>query len=278
MKSRIFQTLAATCAILISASTLNAAINVETSFGGTAASPTGDTGLTGNWVTAAGGTTASTATFTTGNMPNLPDAYTNSTFVNSGNYIQTFGSPAFRSLGSAINVETASTTYFSFLYSVNGFDDVDGGGLSFFSGTTERVQVGLGDLETIRVFDVPNGVPAGVESTTKSFDTTNSEAIWIIGKITTAAGADSIDLTFFSGTDTVPASESWLITNNMTIGANLDTIRFNSPSSSGNVPQRFDEFRMGESWADVTAVPEPATFAIILGFLAIGWVGYRRRR
>lgn len=278
MKSSTLLTLAATSAALISTSVLNAGIIVETSFGGTAAAPTGDTGLTGNWVTTAGGATASSATFTAGNMPNLPDAYGDSGFVNSGNYIQTFGSPAFRSLASPITVEVASTTYFSFLYSVNGFDDIPGGGLSFFSGSTERVQIGLGDDESIRVFDVPSGDATGVEATTKTLDTTNSEAIWVVGKITTAAGADSVDVTFFSGTDTVPASESWLVTNTMTIGANIDTIRFNSPTSSSSTPQRFDEFRMGDSWADVTAVPEPATFAIILGFLALGWVGYRRRR
>jgi PEP-CTERM putative exosortase interaction domain len=42
----------------------------------------------------------------------------------------------------------------------------------------------------------------------------------------------------------------------------------------------FDELRIGTSWADVTpaAIPEPSTYAAIVGALALGVVVYVRRR
>ncbi len=39
-----------------------------------------------------------------------------------------------------------------------------------------------------------------------------------------------------------------------------------------------DEFRIGSSWADVTPVPEPSTYAFMLGCGAIGFAALRRRR
>jgi hypothetical protein len=39
-----------------------------------------------------------------------------------------------------------------------------------------------------------------------------------------------------------------------------------------------DELKIGQTWADVAAVPEPSTFALLGGFVALGICLVRRRR
>jgi hypothetical protein len=39
-----------------------------------------------------------------------------------------------------------------------------------------------------------------------------------------------------------------------------------------------DELRIGTTWASVTAIPEPSTYAAIAGVLALGLALWHRRR
>ena len=241
----------------------------STSFGGSAAAPTGDTGFSSTiWASTAGGGTASTATFTPGDQGVLPAAYTGSGFTNTGNYITTSGTPTFRTLSTTIANETPTTRYFSFLYSIAGSSNaLNGGGLSFFNGGAEIFQVGIGtDGVTGSQIRVNNSA-VGVSATyTSSPFTTGTDVLWIVGKIDTAVGTDTVSVRFYKGADALSATEDFTgtqsTTNTFSLANALNTIRFNSPG--GQLGQQFDEFRLGDTFASVTAVPEPATGALVL--------------
>jgi hypothetical protein len=263
------------------AGSASAALIASTSFGGTAAAPTGNTGFSSSiWASTAGGATASSATFTAGDMSGtIPSAYTASGFTNTGNYIQTYNSPAFATLSSTINVETEGTYYFSFLYRVNAAATVSNGGFSLYSGTTERVQIGMGSTvsnpNAMRISEV--GGSAGVALTASSSFVTGTDTIWVVGRIDTAIGTDSVALRFFKGADAMVAEDftgDQSTSLSLSIGANITNIRFNSGGGT-NPTQQFDEFRLGTTYADV--VPEPSTYAMFAGLMALGLVMIRRR-
>jgi hypothetical protein len=254
------------------------AVIASTSFGGSAAAPTGDTGFSSTiWASTAGGATASSATFTPGDIPaTIPTAYTSTGFTNTGNYLTTQASPAFRTLSSSISNETSSTTYFSFLYRVNTEVAGNGGGLSFFNGATELFQFGYGGGNQIRI------APVGATQVNTSGTYVAGSTLFMVGKIQSGVGADTLSIRFFQGsealetTDAAVFSGTQFATINHPIPSAIDTIRFNSPASPAST-QSFDEFRMGSSLADVTAVPEPSTFATVAFGLA-GMLGMRRAR
>lgn len=276
MKQKPFLSIPARCLIGLSviACPASAAIIASTSFGGSAGSPTGDVGFSSSiWASTAGGVTNSTATFTAGNITSLPTSYTTSGFVNTGNFLQTANSPAFRTLSSAIGNESVSTTYFSFLYRVasSQTNATQGGGLSFYSGTTERAQIGLGLNQSVRINDaVANVSPA--TSTSNSF-ITGTDTAWIVGKFETGFGNDTFSLNVYTGTEMIGSEPViWEVSKSWALGGNIDTIRFNSGAT---LTQQFDEFRMGTTFADV--IPEPSSYAIFSGLLAFGLLNRRRR-
>lgn len=237
-------------------------ITVFTSFAGTAAALSGNTGFSSTILSGtAGGGTPSAATFTTGNLPGLPIAYLNSGLANSGNYISTGSGgggaqPAFLTLSSAIAAESTSTTYFSYLYDVTSTAG-QGGGMSFFNGATELVQIGTGGTApngtgTIRI--APPSTVGQVNSSAGSYVSGAGNTAWIIGKITTASGVDTVSINIYQGSRTAPLTEgTWDLAYAATLPSDITTIRFNSP----NV-QQFDEFRMGTTYAAVSAAVTPA--------------------
>ena len=252
---------------LLTAASMQAAPLASTSLGGTAAAPTGDTGFSSTiWASTAGGGTASSATFTPGDQGVLPAAYTGSGLTNTGNYITTSGTPAFRTLSTGIANEAPTTRYFSFLYSIAGSSNaLNGGGLSFFNGTTEIFQVGIGtDGVTGSQIRVNNSAVGGTATYTSSPFATGTDVLWIIGKIDAAVGDDTVSIRFYKGADALSATEDFTgtqsTTNSFSFASGLNTIRFNSPG--GQLGQRFDEFRLGDSFASV--VPEPSTGALVL--------------
>jgi hypothetical protein len=56
----------------------------------------------------------------------------------------------------------------------------------------------------------------------------------------------------------------------------LDRIRLGD-FNGGNTASRFDEFRMGDTWVDVSPVPEPSTVGL-LALATVGVAAVRRRR
>ena len=107
---------------------------------------------------------------------------------------------------------------------------------------------------------------------TFSADTT----YFMVGKIVTANGNDTISLSAYTGTDVISGTETWDITNSADAlrTSTLSAVRFNSPTGTNS---QFDSLRIGETWADVTGVPEPSTYALLAGFGALALVMMRRR-
>ena len=58
----------------------------------------------------------------------------------------------------------------------------------------------------------------------------------------------------------------------------LSELVFRGGSTTGGPRGVMDEFAIATAWADVVVVPEPSTYAILLGLGALGFVMWRRRR
>ncbi|MCD8481976.1 MAG: PEP-CTERM sorting domain-containing protein [Verrucomicrobia bacterium] len=62
-------------------------------------------------------------------------------------------------------------------------------------------------------------------------------------------------------------------------GTDLATIsQFLIRGANGSPAMTMDELRIGSTWASVTPIPEPSTYAALFGLLALGFVAWRRRR
>jgi len=103
----------------------------------------------------------------------------------------------------------------------------------------------------------------------------------IVGKIETAAGAganDTISISIWqNGTSIGSEPVSWGATGLVDASDTDAEINRLYLTGSGNVDQ-FDEIVFGNSFQDVTGVPEPSTYALIAGILTLGIIALRRRR
>ncbi|MEX0324908.1 MAG: PEP-CTERM sorting domain-containing protein [Puniceicoccaceae bacterium] len=96
----------------------------------------------------------------------------------------------------------------------------------------------------------------------------------VVLEVTFAAGADTSKLSVFAeGEDVGAVYSGFQTTESFTATGTLGALSFrmNNQTALGN-------FRMGTSLADVGVVPEPGTYALLFGFLSLGFVLYRRRR
>ena len=134
--------------------------------------------------------------------------------------------------------------------------------------------VGNGDLPWLNA----NG------STSPSTSVVAGDTYFMIAKIvSSASGLDTAYLKVF-GTgyaSQVPLNEpsSWDATQTETTGANLDRIRIRIDAGNGSgAAGEVDEIRIGDTWASVIGVPEPATLLLLVGGIAAFGVQYRRKR
>jgi hypothetical protein len=102
---------------------------------------------------------------------------------------------------------------------------------------------------------------------------------FIYGKIDASADLKTftISLNVTDDVSTIPGTESWSYTSSFTYGvardSNVNAMSFDMGSNRGLI----DNIRIGETYADVTAVPEPSTYALLAGFATLGLVLFRRR-
>lgn len=162
--------------------------------------------------------------------------------------------------------------WYSFLITANRNDS----GISLFTGGTEQNFMGNGggSGQTMGLQN-PNINTGIAQSTTTHF--------YVLHMVTPASG--NITTTLYIdppasslGVGSAPAAGS-LYTNSATPDTTrapytFDTVRLGAFNSAGTV--RFDELRVGTTWADVSPTPEPAS-AGLLAVAAAGLLARRRR-
>ena len=100
---------------------------------------------------------------------------------------------------------------------------------------------------------------------------------FMVVKLETLASADDImSLKAYAPADTVDLSDpvDWTLVATGGSGVDIDMLRL---TIGENATGSLDEFRMGDEWADVAVVPEPATM-FLFGSGLIGGVLARRKR
>ena len=177
----------------------------------------------------------------------------------------------------------------------SGFEDINRSFSSAYTGDlfySFLVANGDADTDTFRftVGDVTlrdNGSGISIGDTDGAGDatalggTTWAGANFIVVGVTGAGSANSTLNLWINPTDlTDIANQSVAATVSYTggeIGA-FDSLRLASGGDGAGL--QFDEFRLGRTLQDVTGitqVPEPGAYALISGFLALGWIMIRRR-
>ena len=194
---------------------------------------------------------------------------------------------ATRSIGGTTqsSLTGGSEMWFSFLYNSSGgedfafvFGDYDG-----LEGGTNPTLTSAGDafgfasngqnFSTI-TFDNSTGQTLGTTSAG------GTSTVFIVGKITfddmNEGGFDKLELFNLSNATTpegsLPAAFSTATADLTQSG--FDTVGlWDRPNSVGQI----DEIRLGNSYADVSAVPEPSAFALLAGVFGLACVMLRRR-
>ena len=253
------------------------------------------TGFSGNWVDSAG-----SGTITRTNSNASITAYpSNVTFAapaggvatNTGNFTD---NSVTRILSTNLDLGSNGSFYLSFLYNDSAPADNTASreATVFLGSTTQRLHVGLnygftGQTDSVAItrnnasnepFTTATQRTMG---TTDFFGQTGSASLFIVAEfLTQAVGNDTINLKAYSftpGTGTVdlsPSAVSWNVTQSFDGSGTLDRLGMYLEAASGQNPE-IDEIRLGQTWLDVTSVPEP-TAALLggLGLLAL----LRRRR
>lgn len=254
------------CALAASAGTASASLLAYDPFNQAVGNITGTASTGGGavWPGGSGNTWNGAGTISAGSL-----VY--GTLVTSGNeanYDATAN--ASRAIGSSLGGANTDL-WFSFLIAADRNDS----GISLFTGGTEQNFMGNGggSGETLGL-QSPN-INTGIAQSTATHFYALHMVTGATGNITTTLYIDPAVSSL--GTGTTPTGS--LYTNAATPDTTrapyvFDTVRLGAFNSAGTV--RFDEFRIGTTWADVSPTPEPSTAAALL--LGAGGLLARRRR
>lgn len=176
----------------------------------------------------------------------------------------------FRALagGAQLSLDTDDDYYLSFISERSGgiqrFRLYDGSTLALNFQTTSAGNVSIQQMG-VNTNSTGNEVVAG------------APVLWVI-KIAAASGAglDQVFVQVYPSTSAVPAQEpaAWLLSSNQVAKTGtISVVEFQS--AQAGVIVQVDELRIGQSWADVAGVPEPAA---ALPALALAGLLARRRR
>jgi hypothetical protein len=177
---------------------------------------------------------------------------------------------------------TGDSFYFSGLLQLGG---ANWASLGISTGSKPVMGIGInsGGFGELRTHSV-SGPTSTVVAASALSGWTDSDTVFMVGKIENngaGSGDDLLSLYLNPSLSSEPASAT------VSTGVGTDGW-FPSDSLSsllleadlvGQAPATFfDEILIGESWGDVTPVPEPSTYGLALGALALGGVMLRRRR
>lgn len=252
-----------------------------------------------NYSNGALGNQAGTGTGTTGNWQLNPDstgtasaAVVDKTWLSSGitNYTIASSSKALSmpnwandaaiQLQAPINFDSAGTYYFSFLATRS----VDGGGGivalydSNAGGTMvdkARLWQGTGGSSWTSSFN------AGANGAGTLFSMTSGvDHLFVVRITTVAAGNDTLEVFRTAAGGSIHAtdftSNAGIATASTAVTGSADFLYFWNGNST-SLPL-IGELRMGTTYEDVIAVPEPSTYALFVGCAALLIVVYRRRK
>ncbi|GEM_PF-2854653 len=242
------------------------------------------TGLTNNW----GNFVFSGNTGGSANLPIASGSYSAPSgygFTPTGNRMETAGT-TFNEVavvnltaGNYLDFNSDSVVYVSFL--LNAFRNGNTGSqLSFVSGDNASL-IQLGELNSIDGF---LGVTAGGSSSTSSglmdadIDLVGTQNLAVFKITTSSTGNDTIEGSFWnSATGTVTGEPmAWDVTHSFSESGTGVALRIDTSDGFANLTSGVDEIRIGNSFSEVTAIPEPSTL-MLLG-LALGSLGLFRRR
>jgi len=279
MKKQILTSLAlAGIASFASAQTVSETFNYTA--GGIGTTATTGTGLTGNW--AAGHTNGATFTggaagaFVAGTIP-APTGYLP---ASTNNQLQLNNGAAYAQLATPIASNVNQTFYTSFLLDLSadgllsgsffnvGFAAIDG------ADNTDFLNFGKSSTGSANFGSTYGG---GFLAGSVVIDAAKNYLV-VMKVDFVVAGDDSLSIKIFESTDTVSGTET-IAWDQVRTGAFADTVSLTALGFRAGSAQTMevDQIRIGDTWGSVV-IPEPSSYALLGGFLALGWVMVRRRR
>ncbi len=291
MKTSSFLLASALCASF--SCSVHAQIVAEETFDYPANSLLSATGSAPGWGTGwkanTGLTTDLSATYDVFSGSLSSNAYTSQGLSPVGNQLRLDGQTLkemYRGLSSPVSWDADSTFYLSTLVRWSGNSSSGASRINFILGDP-NISFGFrGDGSTnneMRLAVRNVGDVFGSTNYAAAADDGNREAtaftyMLVLKVDTVSSGNDVISLKLYEPNDTLPttAPVTWDVVNDGVQTGSIDYIGFNSVVFFGGRTIGFDEFRIGNSFADVTAIPEPTSVALMIGSASL--LFYRRRR
>ncbi len=174
------------------------------------------------------------------------------------------------------------TVYFSFLLRIeSGSDSTDFFQFSLNNDTSITNSGSIGDLSTTdgaNNFAARIGGTSGGTSVNSTTTASGATTYFLVGKISKTSGGNYNRMELFVNPTTLTESGVAATQNadSGTAAISYFTLRLAGIETTDQY--RFDELRIGTTWADVVPVPEPSACAAITGVLVLMAAALRRRR
>jgi hypothetical protein len=248
--------------------------------------PSTAAGTFGNWVYQGNNTIEPRVTAGSLSYPALPESVGNKVTLDNGSGSPT-GADAARLYIGTIDQATTPTVYYSFIANFPTATATGGTGGAFLAGfdaNTNATYTTFAGLfvrqDAVDTADVDLGISTS-GSANKVFGATSYDTntpLFVVGSFT-FQGLANLDV--FVDPAAIPGTEP-LVHSATSSGVDASALtQISNFYLRGNAGQpqgiQIDELRIGTSWADVVAIPEPASLGTI-GLLAIGLLARRNRK